>query len=202
MTTSTRASTANRPTTAEAILESALQVFYEKGYHGASIRAIARGAGVGLATLFHHYPNKSVILERIVNGAADAMRSDLDRTLDGLTDPTERVAVAVRTMVIASCERQRESFVAQSEFRSLTEADFKKNREKRRAIQRVFSDAVNEGVSAGQFSARHPNDVARSLVLLGSAVALWYKAGQGLTTEEVADVHVEMALDLVVATGR
>lgn len=184
-------------TTAAAVEESALQVFYERGYHGASIRAIAKGAGIGVATLFHYYPTKAAILEHIVNGAADAMQADLDRALDGVEDPTERLIAATRTLVIASVIRQRESFVAQSEFRSLGPDDFAVNREKRRRIQSSFGRIVDDGIAAGQFSSTHPKDVARSVVVLGTSVALWYSAGQGLTTDEVAAVHVEMALSLV-----
>ena len=172
-------------------------MFYEKGYHGASIREIAKGAGIGVATLFHHFPNKASILEQIINGAADAMRSDLDGALEGLIDPKARLTAAVRVLVIASCHRQRESFVAQSEFRSLTPEAFKTNREKRRGIQLIFTNAVDDGIASGQFVSDHPKDVARSLVLLGSAVAHWYEDGHGLTPDEIADIHVDMALSLV-----
>jgi AcrR family transcriptional regulator len=191
-----------RPGTASVVDEAALQVFYERGYHGASIRAIAKSAGIGVATLFHYYPNKAAILEHIVNGAADAMQSDLDRELRELEDPRQRLIAATRTLVIASIVRQRESFVAQSEFRSLGPGDYRVNREKRRRIQSIFSRIVADGIDAGQFSSDHPNDVSRSVVVLGTSVALWYTVGQGLSTDEVADVHVEMALRLVGARVR
>jgi len=41
------------------------------------------------------------------------MQAEIDRALDGLDDPVERLAAA-------TCVRQREAFVAQSEFRSLS----------------------------------------------------------------------------------
>jgi AcrR family transcriptional regulator len=189
----------DRTTTAGAIEEAALQKFYEMGYHGASIRAIAKGAGVGVATLFHHYATKAAILEQIINGAADAMQGDLERAVDGIDDPTERLVAEVQTMVTASCIRQRESFVAQSEFRSLNPEAFRVNREKRRRIQALFLDSVEAGIAAGDFDAAHPTDLARSLVLLSSAVAFWYDADQAQDVAEVAERHVEMALNLVAA---
>jgi hypothetical protein len=100
-------------------------------------------------------------------------------------------------MVLASCERQRESFVAQSEFRSLTSEALRLNREKRRGIQQTFLEIVAAGVASGDFGCGHSTDVARSLVLLNSSVALWYEAGQGMTAAEMAAVHVDMSLDLV-----
>jgi AcrR family transcriptional regulator len=194
-----RGSNHDRPDRADLIEQAALQVFYEKGYHGASIREIAKGAGIGVATLFHHFPSKAAILEHILDVAAEEMQSDLDRALAGLSDPTERLIAAVRTLALAHCERQRQSFVAQSEYRSLSPAAQKTTRRKRREIQRTVDDAVADGIAAGQFSSDHPKDVARAIVSLGTAVATWYHRGKGYTPEEVADIEVEMALSLLAA---
>jgi AcrR family transcriptional regulator len=177
--------------------EAALQTFYERGYQGASIRAIASRTGNAVATLFHYFPSKQSILEQIVNGAANQMQAEIDQALAGIEDPVERLAAAIRTMVIASCVRQREVFVAQSEFRSLSPEAFRVNREKRRRIQSTFADLVEAGIAAGEFDGEQPNGVARSLVLLSSTVANWYEPGHGLTVEEIADSHVEMAMRLV-----
>ena len=125
-----------------------------------------------------------------------------DSSVADVDDPTERLVLAVRTMVIASCIRQRESFVAQSEFRSLSPEAFRLNREKRRRIQTLFFDTVEAGIAAGEFAASHPTDLARSLVLLSSAVAFWYEADQAVSIPDVAERHVEMALNLVGARTR
>ena len=188
----------------EAIEEAALQTFYERGYQGASIRAIAGQAGTAVANIFHYFPSKQSILEEIVNGAANRMQAEIDQALGGLVDPVERLTAATATMVTASCVRQREVFVAQSEFRSLSPPAFMVNREKRRRIQSTFAELVAAGVREGRFDERQPNGIARSVVLLSSAVANWFEPGHGLTVEEVADSHVEMALRLVgcpLATG-
>jgi len=199
MATSGEGSGRARPDRAHLIEQAALQVFYEKGYHGASIREIVKGAGISVATLFHHYPSKAAILEQILDLAAVEMRADLDQALDGVTDPTERLTVAVQTMVLAHCERQRQSFVAQSEYRSLEAAARETNRVKRREIQQIFDEAVADGIAAGQFSSPHPNDVARAIVSLATAVASWYRSDGAYSPEEVAAIQVEMAMSLVAA---
>jgi AcrR family transcriptional regulator len=183
--------------TADTIEWAALEVFYEKGYHGASIRAIGAAANIGVATLFHHYPTKAAILDRILHRAVDHMQADLDDAIDGLTDPVERLAMAVRALVIAHCERQSQSFVAQSELRSVPDDAEAEIRRKRRRVQAVFDDSVEDGLAAGVFACEHPREVARAIVSMGTQVASWYHAGHGLTPAEVADIYVEMALRLV-----
>jgi len=183
--------------TADAIENAALQMFYVKGYHGASIRSIARAANIGVATLFHHYPTKASILERILHRAVDAMQQNLDDAVDGVSDPVERLALAVRTLVLAHCERQSQSFVAQSELRSLEPPAAEEIRRKRRRVQSVFDDAIRNGIEAGVFSCTHPRENGRAIVSMGTMVATWYHPGRGLSPHEVGEIYVEMALRIV-----
>lgn len=43
------------------ILNAAFQVFCEQGYHGASMRQIARGAGIALGGIYNHFASKEEI---------------------------------------------------------------------------------------------------------------------------------------------
>lgn len=54
--------------TKEKILESALKLFSEKGYLGATTREIAKDAGVAEVTLFRHFPSKENLLTEVFNG--------------------------------------------------------------------------------------------------------------------------------------
>jgi AcrR family transcriptional regulator len=44
------------------ILECATQVFYEKGYEGASMRDLSRATGMSLSGLYHYFQNKEELL--------------------------------------------------------------------------------------------------------------------------------------------
>ena len=46
----------------EALLKAAVEEFLEKGYEGASVDAIAKRAGVSKGGLYHHFPNKEMLL--------------------------------------------------------------------------------------------------------------------------------------------
>ncbi len=46
----------------ESLLSAAVEEFVEKGYSGASMEAIAKRAGVSKGGLYHHFPNKEVLL--------------------------------------------------------------------------------------------------------------------------------------------
>jgi AcrR family transcriptional regulator len=52
----------------QAILDSALALFVEQGFHATSTASIARAAGVATGTLFHHFPSKEALLASLFLG--------------------------------------------------------------------------------------------------------------------------------------
>jgi AcrR family transcriptional regulator len=61
------------PDTREAILSAARSAFAEKGYDGASIRAIATGAGVDPALVHHYFGTKDKLFLATVNSPVDPL---------------------------------------------------------------------------------------------------------------------------------
>ena len=54
-------------TTKEKILESALKLFSQKGYLGATTKEIAKEAGIAEVTLFRYFPSKEALFEEVIN---------------------------------------------------------------------------------------------------------------------------------------
>ncbi|CAM3467733.1 TetR/AcrR family transcriptional regulator [Isoptericola cucumis] len=82
--------------TRRAIIAEAAEAFAEKGFHGASLRGIAREAGVDHATLMHHFGNKTALLLAVIewHDAQDAATSlpAMDFTVEGVVDAFVGVA--------------------------------------------------------------------------------------------------------------
>lgn len=49
----------------QAILQAAHDLFVEQGYHGTSMRQVARRAGVALGGLYNHFANKDAVFEAV-----------------------------------------------------------------------------------------------------------------------------------------
>lgn len=58
---------ANGRATREDLLHRAAAAFAEQGYHGASLRAIARSAGIDHTTLLHHFGDKTTLLLAVLS---------------------------------------------------------------------------------------------------------------------------------------
>lgn len=63
-----------RDATRSRILDGALQAFARNGYEGASVRAIAKEAGVALGLLYSHFAGKEEVLRAIFERSMDDVR--------------------------------------------------------------------------------------------------------------------------------
>jgi len=75
----------------EQILSIGAEVFSEKGYHDASIRAIAERAQMSLAGLYYYFRSKEELLFLIQDHAFGSILANLAESLRGVTDPQEKL---------------------------------------------------------------------------------------------------------------
>ncbi|MDN4476259.1 helix-turn-helix domain-containing protein [Demequina sp. SYSU T00192] len=69
--------------TKQSIVESAAAAFAQKGFYGASLRSIAREAGVDHSTLLHHFGNKTALLLAVIEWHdSRSMPEELPETID------------------------------------------------------------------------------------------------------------------------
>jgi AcrR family transcriptional regulator len=85
----------------EQILDCALQVFADRGYHGASIADVCTRAGIGRATLYQYFDDKRDVLlalaDRITRRVTEAVAARPPLSIPEGFVPTEEVALAVVT---------------------------------------------------------------------------------------------------------
>lgn len=77
----------NRLNRERAILDAALKVFAAQGYSGASMDAVAAGAGVTKPTLYSYFPSKESLFQAMMLGKRDLM-------LDVVEHPSDQGMVA------------------------------------------------------------------------------------------------------------
>lgn len=80
----------------ERIVEAAIAVFAEKGFAAARISDIAKGAGVADGTIYLYFLNKEDLLLTIFEEKMVEILRDLDRALEGLDDPVDRMRAYAR----------------------------------------------------------------------------------------------------------
>jgi TetR/AcrR family transcriptional regulator, repressor of fatR-cypB operon len=63
------------------ILDAALRMFAERGYHGTSVPEVAEAAGIGVGTMYRYFDNKDALVNEVYRDAKLRLRAAL---LDGM----------------------------------------------------------------------------------------------------------------------
>jgi AcrR family transcriptional regulator len=79
------------------ILNTAAQIFSQKGYHGTSMQDIALSVNLQKASLYHHVSSKQEILFELLNRGLDLLSSEVGNAIDGQDPPNERLHKAICT---------------------------------------------------------------------------------------------------------
>jgi AcrR family transcriptional regulator len=183
---------------ARILLAAAVDAIVEHGYHGTSVRDVADRAGMSPAALYHHFPSKQVLLFTIMDrGMDELIRRSEEAHAAAPDDPAEKLRALVRVHVLRHIEHQKESFLGNSELRSLDEPGRSTILAKRDRQMHLFYRAVREGVERGQFRTRFPTEAARGIVNMCTAVATWYHKTGPLSPEEIAHRYADLALAMV-----
>jgi AcrR family transcriptional regulator len=196
-----RSSSRRGPATREAIDGAALELFAELGYHATSMRAIAAAAGVQPAAIYHWYPSKEAILVGFQDEFMDRLTEKVVAAVEQQENPALRLAAAVREHVVYHGLHQREAFVTDSEIRALADSARDALLAQRDAYQRRFVAMIGAGVEAGSLRTSDPRVAAFAILLQCTGVALWFDPAGPLKLEEVAELHVELALGSLQASA-
>jgi AcrR family transcriptional regulator len=183
--------------TSEVIEAAAIDLFYEHGYDGTSIRDIAKASNVAIATMFHHYSSKAELLYQILQRGFEWLTAEMEREIDGITDPPARLAAVVNVHVRLHCADPRRGAIVVRELRSLEHEHVDELLAQRDRIHALFADTIASGVASGQFSCARPRETARAIHSMCSGVLSWYREGQGMRLEEIADLYSCLALRMV-----
>jgi AcrR family transcriptional regulator len=82
----------------EKLLTAAAQAFAEHGADDVSLEEIAKRAGVGIGTLYRHFPNRQALLEAVYRDQVQALRARADE-LVATKPPAEALATWLRDLV-------------------------------------------------------------------------------------------------------
>lgn len=89
----------------ERLLAAAMSAFTEKGADDTSLEEIARRAGVGIGTLYRHFPTRQSLLESVYRDQVEAL-CERARSLREEPSPTEALTAWLRALVTFSLTKR------------------------------------------------------------------------------------------------
>ena len=186
------------PLALDPVLRAAADAFVAFGYHGTTMREIARRAELSVPGLYHHHRGKQAMLVAVVGAAVEDLHGRaVAADAEGTDDPVHRLELLVSCLVLYHCHRKGVGLIAVNEMSSLEPASRRRVSSRRTEVQRLVDAAVLDGAARGTFRTSYPLDASRAVVTMCVAVASWFRMELPLTPAEVADRYVDYALNML-----
>jgi len=179
----------------EEIIEAAVKLFSDNGFHNTAVQRLADAVGLNKATLYYHIHSKEELLYRIHRAIIDDFLTDLEAICaqPNLT-PTDRLHRAIQAHIRHVAERQAEVKIFFRERDSIGEEMRVRIAERRRRYQDLLVAIIEEGMAAGEFRDVDAKVVASFIVGMSNWLYQWYEPGGRLTADEIAKAASEFAL--------
>lgn len=175
------------------ILALAAELFWNKGYHAASMNDVAEAVGMRKASLYHHVRTKEELLYEM---SVDSMHHMLDSaaTFTGATPLEQLRDIMVKHVQALLADRSKHA-TALTELRSLS----KDERQHITDLRSRYDRMIDEAIRAVQLSTgRWPGVPSRlvRLAMLGMLnwTVFWFKPDGEETPTEIAETFSEIFL--------
>ncbi len=182
------------PSMKDTIIGVAIDLFHRKGYFATSISEIAGQCGIQKASIYYHYPSKENILFHIQQVTMEELTAYLRGNLEGLTDVEDRMRVAVRSHVRFHLNRQKETFIANTELRGLTPEHYQEIVDKRDGYEKIFQGLIRAGCEAGLFATADVRILSYAILTLCNAGAIWFNPQGRMAVDAIADIYEKFVL--------
>ena len=181
----------------EQILQTAGSMFSRLGYHGTTMRDIARELNIQGGSLYAHIESKEDVLWAIVERAATRFEEAADRAdqeLSPAAGAADRIAALVRAHVAVVTSESELASVFANEWRHLTGGRRQQVLARRDAYERRLRSLIEDGMASGEIL---PTDAAVAAAFILTALnglATWYDPAGRLAPDRLADHYATLAV--------
>lgn len=179
-------------TVREKILAASIQLFAELGYHAATMRDIARLAGIQAASIYYHYPSKQALLVEIMETHMRALNANLERILGEDWPVLRKLREAIASHIRLHTTYKFEFFIIDTEIRALEGEQRPRILAMRDHYEAQLQQLLSEGVEQGVFRQVDIKVASYALIAMCTEVATWFRSGGRLNVQQVIDLYTEM----------
>ncbi|MBN1226199.1 MAG: TetR family transcriptional regulator [Deltaproteobacteria bacterium] len=185
------------------ILQEAAHLFREKGYMASTLRELAKRSGVQGGSIYHYFSSKQEILYQIMDSTMASLLFNLKEIIRDEKDPVEKLKKAIRFHIEYHVKNPDETYVTDSEIRSITKGAYDRIVRKRRNYEKIFIQIIEEGITSGGIIVNDVKLVAIAILQMCTGVSHWFKEDGLLSVEEIVDEYINFSCwGLIGKTGK
>jgi AcrR family transcriptional regulator len=178
-----------------AILNSASDLFIERGFDGTNIGDIAASLGVTRSAIYYYFKSKQAILAKLTEDMtllAGRQTTDASKTPAG--EPDQQLSELVRryaTLILSNPQRFR---VVERNEKNLPTQQQSYARTARRKVYENFSTVIERGIRTGHFQPVDPRLSAFFIIGMCAWSAWWFNETGRKSRAEVVDAIASFAI--------
>jgi AcrR family transcriptional regulator len=177
----------------ERLLETAAQLFAEKGYHATGVAELERALELGRGGLYHHMGSKEELLVEISVRHVRQMVAAGEEVLASDLTPPEKLRVLSRRLMRTISENLADVTVFFREVNSLTGEAREQVLELRDRFESIWRQILDDGVEQGFFRAGG-SLLTKGLLGMHNYSYVWLQPDGALAPEEIADAFCDLVL--------
>src|SRR6266487_1780614 len=176
----------------EKVLAAAVQLFAEYGYNAATMRDIARMAGIDAASIYYHYANKQALLVEIMETHMWRLNTNLERIVSKQETIQQRLYEAIANHIRLHTTYKPEFFIIDTEIRALEGENREKILALRDQYEALLQKLLQEGMKQGVLRQTDVKVSSYAIIAMCTEVASWFRPSGRLTVQQVIDIYNQM----------
>lgn len=180
------------------LLEEALVLFGDRGFHGVSVREIATAAGIRASSVYAHLSSKEQLLFELMLIGHEEHHDQLRHALlEAGTDPVAQIDHLVRAHVLVHTTYPQLCRLANRELAALSPASQERVLAVRLQSEALFGDVIDRGTRLGAFAVPDTWLAVAAIAGAGIRISEWWEARAGYDAEDVAASYSTFAVRLL-----
>lgn len=180
------------------IIQAAVQLFKERGFHQVSVRNIIKQASVSNGCFYHYFATKDELLFAINDFIMDYVLENAERVLNNSQTPVEKLYGILSTFIKTFYVYNEEVVVMYQENHYLAPEYYRKMRQKRDQYSRIVMNVLEEGVEKKEFRPLKPLSIVAFMILgMVNWTYTWYDPDGELSIEEIAARYIDFIFNAI-----
>jgi AcrR family transcriptional regulator len=184
--------------TKERIIEAALLLFEENGFHAVTVDRIVKESGTSKGGFYHNFKSKDELLYTVHDLFITYILDKAEDAYYRYSTPAERLYETVKSFVMQFELYRPHVTVFYQESLNLNKEYFDIIKKKRSRYKEMMFRLVAEGIECGEFRKEIPVPIT-SMAIFGMTnwTYKWYKETGRYSIEEIANIYADLVMNAV-----
>ncbi|HZG71001.1 MAG TPA: TetR/AcrR family transcriptional regulator [Chondromyces sp.] len=193
-----------KKTLKERIVETALIMFEEKGYHGVSVDQIVVETGTSKGGFYHNFKSKDELLYHIHDVFISYVLNKAREAYNTFDTPVSRLCAIIESFTRVFDLYKPHITVFYQESTYLKDEFYEQINEKRDEYRKIILQVIQEGQKRGDFREEVPAEISTmSIIGMINWTYKWFKKDGPLSIEKIAHIFIDLILhSLLTEKGR